>query len=182
MRKATALAAMSLLCATGIAAQHTPAPKPGPEHQKLAYFVGTWTSTGEMKPSPFGPGGKMSYTETCEWFEGRFSVVCRSQGTAPPGPTRGLAIMSYNTEAKAYTYYGIDNSPMNMASVPKGTVEGDTWTFTDESTMGGKQIKSRFTIRIASPTSYSFGWETEQEPGKWASILEGTATKKGAAK
>ena len=69
-----------LFTATVATSQQQPAPKPSAEHQKLAYFVGTWTSTGEMKPSPFGPGGKMTSTETCEWFDGGFAVVCRSQG------------------------------------------------------------------------------------------------------
>ncbi len=30
-------------------------PKRGPEHQKLAYFAGKWTSEGETKPNSFGP-------------------------------------------------------------------------------------------------------------------------------
>jgi hypothetical protein len=162
-----------------VAAQQPAAPKPGPDHQKLGYFVGTWTSTGEMKANPFGPGGKMTMTESCEWFQGGFAVVCRSEGTSPMGPTKGLGIMGYNAEEKVYTYYGLDNSAMNMASVPKGTVQGDTWTYSDEAMMGGKKIKSRFVLKTASPTSYSFKWEMEEAPDKWTTIMEGTATKKG---
>jgi hypothetical protein len=170
---------VTLSCLAGVAAQPPTAPKPGPEHQKLAYFVGTWTSTGEMKASPFGPGGKITMTESCEWFQGGFAVVCRSEGTSPMGPTKGLGIMGYNAEEKVYTYYGVDASPMNMASVPKGTIQGDTWIYNDEAMMGGKKIKSRFVLKIASPTSYSFRWEMEQGPDKWMPVMEGTATKKG---
>jgi hypothetical protein len=172
----------TMFCLAQAAAQQSQAPKPGPEHQKLGYFVGTWTSTGEIKPSPFGPGGKMTSNDTCEWFQGGFAVVCRSQGTTPMGPMKSLAILGYNAEEKVYTYYGVDNSPMNMASVPKGTVEGDTWTYNDESMMGGKKVKSRYLIKTASPTSYSFKFEMEQEPGKWTQVMEGTTTKKAAAK
>ena len=44
------------LFAMVIAAQEpAPVPKPGPEHEKLAYFVGKWVSEAEVKPSPFGP-------------------------------------------------------------------------------------------------------------------------------
>ncbi len=171
------LAALLLVCAAGATAQPQQAPKPTADHQKMNYFVGTWSMTGEMKPSPFGPGGKTSGTETCEWFDGGFSVVCRSQGTTPMGTAKGLAIMGYNADEKVYTYYGIDNSPMNMATVPKGTIAGDTWTFTDESTMGGKKVKSRFVLKTA-PKSYAFKWEMEEAPGKWATIMDGTATKK----
>ena len=100
------------------------APKPGPEHARLGYFVGKWNGEGEMKPGPMGPGGKMKSTDTCEWFEGRFSVICRYEGTTPMGPTKSLGILGYSTEEKVYTYYGVDNTNMTMASVPKGTRAG----------------------------------------------------------
>jgi hypothetical protein len=183
MRRMTAsVVTLAMLCVGAAAAQQTQAPpKPGPEHQKLGYFVGTWSSTGDLKPSPFGPGGKVAMTDSCEWFEGRYAVVCRSEGTSPTGPTKGIGIMGYNPEEKVYTYYGLDNTVMNMASVPKGTVQGDTWTYNDEAMMGGKRVKSRFVLRTGSPTSYTFKWEMEEAPGKWSTILEGTSTKKAAA-
>jgi hypothetical protein len=160
-----------------LAAQAPQAPKPGPEHEKLGYFVGKWTSEGEMKPSPFGPGGKMTMTETCNWFEGKFVVLCHSQGKGPMGAVKGVAIMSYSTEEKVYTYYGADSTGMTMASVPRGTVQGDTWTYTDESTMGGQKVKSRFTMTVQSPTAYTFKWEMQGADGKWTSLMEGRAAK-----
>lgn len=168
----------ALACiSASLAAQTPPAAKPGPEHEKLGYFVGKWTSEGEMKPSPFGPGGKMTTTDTCEWFEGKFVVVCRSEGKSPMGPVKGIALMSYSSEEKVYTYYGADNTGMTMASVPRGTVQGDTWTYTDEQTMGGRKVKSRYTIKAQSPTAYTFTWETQGPDGKWVSVMEGKATK-----
>lgn len=152
-------------------------PKPGPEVKRLDYFVGKWTSTGEMKPSPFGPGGKTTGSDTCTWFDGGFAVVCNSTGTGPMGPMKGLGIMSYSTDLKAYTYYGVDNTGMVMTTVPKGTVKGDTWTYDDESIMGGQKIKARYTLKIASPTSYSFTWEMAGPDGKWMPIMTGTSTK-----
>jgi hypothetical protein len=35
-------------------------PKPGPEVEKLAYYLGTWKGEGESKSGPFGPAGKLS--------------------------------------------------------------------------------------------------------------------------
>ena len=83
-----------------LSAQAPQPPKPGPEVQKLAMFAGRWTSTGEMKPGPMGPGGKMTATSNCEWFEGGFYIVCRSDGTTPGGPMKGLGILGYSTERK----------------------------------------------------------------------------------
>lgn len=152
-------------------------PKPGPEHQRLGYFVGKWTTEGEAKPGPMGPGGKFSWTETCEWFEGRFAVVCRSEGKTPMGPGRSLGILSYSPETKAYTYYGVDNLGMTMTSVPRGTVKGDTWTYLDESTMGGKPMKVRVTIQELSPTAYTFKMEMQGDDGKWMTTMESKSTK-----
>jgi hypothetical protein len=159
------------------AAQAPAAPKPGPEHARLGYFVGKWNADGEMKPGPMGPGGKMKSTDTCEWFEGRFSVICRSEGTTPMGPAKSIGILGYNVEQKVYTYYGIDNSAMTMASVPKGTVQGDTWTYTDEGTMGGQTYKSRVTIKELSPTAYTFRMEMQGPDGKWVPMMESKNTK-----
>ena len=152
-------------------------PKPGPEHKRLDHFVGKWTSEAEVKQNPFMPAGKMTSTDECQWFDGGFSVVCNYQGNSPMGPTKGIGIMSYNTDEKAYTYYEVNNGPMAMASVPKGTVQGDTWTYNDEAKMGGKTVTSRYTIKELSPTSHSFKWETKAEDGTWKTVMEGTSKK-----
>lgn len=171
------LAGTALLLAGAVAAPAQEAPKPGPEHQKLGYYVGEWKSEGELKANPVMPAGKYTSEDECEWFEGGFAVVCESEGSGPMGKTKGLALMGYNTEDKVYTYYGVDNSGMVMSTVAKGTVEGDTWTYTDEGKMGGKLIKSRYTLKQASPTEYSFKWEMQGDDGKWATLMEGKSTK-----
>jgi len=159
------------------AAQAPPPMKPGPEHKRLEYFVGNWTGEGEMKPGPMGPGGKMTSTDSCEWFEGGFSVVCHSEGKSPMGPMKSIGILGYNPEEKVYTYYGVDNSGMTMSSVPHGTVQGNTWTYTDEGMMGGKKYKSRVTIKELSPTAYTFTMDMQGPDGKWAPMMESKMTK-----
>src|SRR5438128_9471790 len=68
MVKHAARVGVLILTLWGVAAVMAQAPagppQPGPEHKKLAYFVGKWTSEAELKPSPFGPGGKYLATET----------------------------------------------------------------------------------------------------------------------
>lgn len=176
--KSLALCAAALVVGIQLAAAQAPAPpKPGPEHARLGYFVGKWTTEGEMKASPMGPGGKITSSDTCEWFEGHFSVVCRTEGKTPVGPNKSIGIMGYNSEEKVYTYYGIDNSNMTMASVPRGMVQGDTWTYTDESVMGGQKTKSRVTIKELSPTAYTFTMELQGPDGKWMPMMESKSTK-----
>jgi hypothetical protein len=170
------LAAVSVAGA-GAAAAQNPAAKPGPEHKALGFFVGKWNVEGELKPGPMGPGGKYTATDTCEWFEGGFSVICRSEGKMPTGPAKSIGILGYSPEEKVYTYYGIDNSSMTMASVPKGTRQGDTWTYTDESTMGGQKVKSRVVITEVSPTVYTFKMDFQGPDGKWMPAMEAKNTK-----
>ena len=150
-----------------------PTPAPGPEYAKLGFFVGRWTGEAEMKPSPFAPGGKITSTDTCEWFEGKYAVVCQQGGKSPMGPTKGIAIFSYSAEEKVYTYYGIDNTNMVSTTVTRGTLTGDTWVYNDEQKVGGKTIKSRYTIKMVPPDAYHFTWEMMGEDGKWTAIVDG---------
>ena len=145
--------AVCLALSSGLALAQAPAekPKPGPEHKKLAYFVGKWTAEAEMKPSPFMPGGRMTNHDTCEWFDGGFAVVCRSEGKGPMGPTKALGILGYSTEEKTYTYYAVNNGPMDMATVPRGTVQDRSWVYDDEAKMGGKMVKSRRSSATTAP-------------------------------
>lgn len=179
MRGMTLAIAVSLVLSSGVALAQAPgeAPKPGPEHKRLGYFVGKWNGEGEMKPNPFMPGGKMSTHDTCEWFEGGFAVVCRYEGKGPMGPTKGIGIMGYSAEEKVYTYYGLDNTAMVMMSAARGTEKAGTWVYDDEAKMGGKTMKSRYTIKETSPTSYTFKWEMLGEDGAWQTVLEGKTTK-----
>lgn len=170
-------AAISLFAASLAAAEAPPKPKPGPEHQRLGYFVGQWKGEGEMKPSEWGPGGKVSSTEKCEWFQGGFSVVCHSDGQCPMGPMKSLGIIGYSAEDTAYTYYATDNSGMTMSTVPHGTLQGDTWTYLDDSMMGGKKVKSRVVIKELSPSQYTFAMDMQAPDGKWNRMMESKYTK-----
>ena len=66
---------------------------------------------------------------------------------------------------------------MTMAAVPKGTVQGKTWSYTDESMIDSKKVKSRITINDVSPTEYTFKMEMQGEDGKWAPWMESKSTK-----
>jgi len=173
-----AAALVMAVTATATAQQPAP-PTPGPEHKKLEYFVGDWKSDGELKANPFMPAGKYSSEDDCEWFEGGFAVICKSDGKSPTGsPTKGIGIIGYSTEEKAYTYYGVDNSGMVPTTVAKGNYQGDVLTFTDEAKYGGQLIKSRYTLTITGPKSYTFKWEMQGPDGNWNALMQGTTTKK----
>jgi hypothetical protein len=173
--------AIAVLCLTLVSAPLALAqapqgpPKPGPEHKRLAYFVGKWSGEADMKKSDFGPAGKIMMTERSELFPGGFYVVAHSDGKGPMGEMKGLSILGYDAKKKVYTYYAVNNG--GMSENAEGTAKGPDWTWTSEQEMNGKMVKSRFTMKELSPTSYSFKWESSTGGAAMATIMEGKMTK-----
>jgi hypothetical protein len=163
--------AMTLISGiTVVAQQPASPPQPSPEHKKLAAFVGTWKDEAEMKPSPFGPGGRMSLTETCDWFTGGFGVVCYTETLRITDVLKTLTVLTYDAEEKIYRLYEFNS--VGWSSAAKGTVAGDTWTFDGESKLGGKPIRSRLTIRLSSPDSAVMRSEVSIEGGPMIVFME----------
>jgi len=169
-------AATSVVTFAGAAfAQGPQMPKPAPEHQRLNYYVGEWKSEGEMKASPFGPGGKFTSTDHNRML-GDFFLVLESQGSGPMGATKEVAVIGYDSKAKTYTY---DNfASMGMHGTSLGTVSGDTWTWlSPEQEMGGKKVKGRFTLKEVSPTEYTYTYDVSTDGGTWTNVMVGKSTK-----
>ena len=151
-------------------------PKPGPELQKISYFVGNWTSEGDMKAGPMGPGGKVTIQEEGKWMDGGFFVVFHSTFKTAVGNGTGIALMGYDPQESVYTYDEFNS--MGEAEHAKGTLDGDTWTYTAEEKMNGQTMNGRFTIKQLTPTSYSFKFEMSPPGGEFATVMDGKATKK----
>jgi hypothetical protein len=176
MKRLGMILAAVILLATAAAAQME-MPKPGPEHKKMDFFVGTWTMEGDMKPGPMGPGGKMTENEKCEWMEGGFFLVCHADYKMEKmGNGVGLSVMGYSKDDKAYTYREFSSDGEFLDA--RGQLAGDTWTWTSENKMGGTTMKGRFTMKMTSSTSYNFSFEMSQDGTNWTLVLDGKATKK----
>lgn len=177
MRKTIVLVVVVLSSVGGAGWAQEGAPKPAPEHKRLAYFAGNWDFRGEAKASPMGPAGPITFRETCELFEGGFALVCRTEGKSPMGPTKSHSIMSYDVDKKAYTYTAAEsNTPVFTAL---GQAAGETWTWMTESTMGGKVMKTKVIVKETAPTGYEFRMEMAMDGGTFTPIMEGKATKAG---
>src|SRR5207237_8264791 len=64
-------------------------------------FLGKWTVESEIKANKYMPAGKGVSTETCTLGPGGFYAESLAEGQVP---TR-LAIIAYDSHAKAYTSY-----------------------------------------------------------------------------
>lgn len=164
------------LAALAFANQQKEPPKPGPEVKKLEVFVGNWAGEGEMKPGPWGPGGKVTSESECSWFEGGWQLVCRESGKGDMGTMKSQYVLGWSPEDKVYKYQGFDST--GWMGTATGTVSGNTWSWTGEDKMGGKLIKSRYTITLPSPTVQTFKWETSEDGKTWKVAAEGKSTKK----
>ena len=168
---------LAVLLAVGLVMAQGPAkaPKPGPDHKRMGYFVGTWTGEAESKASPFGPAGKSSSTQTCEWYNGGFALVCNDTGSAGPVQWKGTSLMAYDPETKMYRYSSVNN--MGESDQATGTVKGKVWTWTSEGKKGGKPFKGVFTITEVSPTSYTYKWDASFGGGPVETLMSGKNTK-----
>jgi hypothetical protein len=172
-----ALAGVCFAAGTVLASQHTEMPKPGPETKKLGAFAGKWKGESTMQPGPWGPGGAMTTESDCSWYEGGFQMVCRDSSSGAMGKMKSEAVLGWSSEEKTYKYMGFDS--MGMMGSATGTLAGNTWSWTGEDKMGGKVIKSKYTIVNVTPTSQTFKWEVSDDGGKtWKMAAEGKSTKR----
>jgi hypothetical protein len=152
-------------------------PKPGPEYQRLAYFVGTWNFSGEAKAGPMGPGGPITFKEVCELMDGGWALICRTDGKNPMGPTKAVSIMSYDAAKKAYTYTAAESNMPAFTAI--GELAGPSWNWTTEMLMGGQTMRTKVTVKEGGPTSYDFTMEMAVGSGAFTPLISGKATKAG---
>jgi hypothetical protein len=154
-------------------------PKPGPEVKKLDYFVGSWTLEGTVAQGPWGAGGKFTSTATSEWMPGDFFVVGHADFKMPPeigGEGKATSIIGYDADENVYTRDEFNS--LGRREVSKGTVSGDTWTWTSSQSYGGQEIKQKMTIKVLTPASYSMKFELSMDGTTWMMFMDGKATKK----
>ncbi len=167
---------ISVLLLAALAFSQMAPPKPAPELKKLDYFAGSWTSSGDAKPGPMGPGGKFTESGKGEWMEGGFFLVIHSDfNGGDMGTAKGVAYMGYDPQEKVYTYDAFSSMGENIHS--RGTLDGDTWNWTSDMKMGPKTLKTRYTMKILSPAAYTFKAEMSEDGTKWDTMMEGKAAK-----
>ena len=163
--------ALLILAVTGQAK----APTPGPEHQALAFWIGTWHIEAEGKPNPLFPEGEYRATMTGEWFQGGFHVVCHTDWTGALGAYSVLKSVGYDPVTEDYYIYTIDGR--GGGTVYRGTMRDDVWTYTAEMTLEGKPLTFRWTIRNPSPGVITWTSNLSIDGGPWILAGEARATR-----
>ncbi len=151
-------------------------PKPGPEHEKLAGFVGNWVSEGEITQNPFGPAEKVSGTFKCEWYRGKFAVITHGVNKKKlSGEEHWLNVITYDADAKSYTWYSMDSSGWNGLS--KATFTGDSFSAEWSVSANGKIYKDRSTYSGIGTNKRTYLEEYSEDGVTWTPFIRLTNTK-----
>ena len=150
-------------------------PKPPPEVEKLSYFIGPWTTEGEIKQGTPGSGGAVQGRQMCRWMPGKFFVGCMIESKSPTGTMQIEAMMGYDADKKVYKWWSFDN--LGQAESATGTVKDGTWTWMGNSKVGDKTVQTRYTISDTTPDGYVTRWESSPDGKAWAPLMTGKVTK-----
>lgn len=143
----------------------TTPPKPGPEHDALKWWVGTWKCKGAMETSPMGPGHPTEGTMTFKSTTGGFFVegAWKEKKTKDaPVPSSGRMTLGYNSFGKVYQMSWMGSMGEMSLGTSKGW-EGDklTWTTADAgmtmkdtyTKVSDKEVNLDSTVTMAGKTS-----------------------------
>lgn len=144
-------------------------PKPGPEVQKLAKWLGAWQCTHEIKT---GTPEKGEWSFACEWAPSGFFLLCKAKRQT----TEMAAVWGYSTEERAYwTFRYFNNGAMEFS---KGWENGSTWTYIYENERsGGKTQRRQLKSTFESPTVWTYQWDRSVEGEPWVTTQIGRCTK-----
>lgn len=170
-RIAFAVGLVLLVFAISIWAQ-AQAPKPYPELTKFDAFLGHWSSEGEYKPGPWGPGGKVTGERTVKRILGGFFIEFQSTAKGPKGESRSIWIVGYDPLKKKY----LNNEYYDNGTVASGTyvIDGKTCTYSGMFSVGGNPYMLRMTgVFAADLMSYTVRGETSADGKTWIPYYEG---------
>jgi Protein of unknown function (DUF1579) len=145
-------------------------PQPGPEHQRLEFFVGRWQVEGDDKF-----GGKVTRTSTCEWFDGRFHVICRADSTSSlRGNTKDLELLTYDSEQRAVCE--LQHRQLWDSTLATGKLDGKTWRWTGEAATKGKPVIDILWTETSADT-YTIKVGLSTDKGAPVTFFNGKATR-----
>ena len=152
---AAAALAASVTFAPTVSAQEKRTARPA-GYDKLQMFVGTWTIEGRED----------RYRETCDWYEGRFMIVCNTEAKRKDGGvTKSMSLIGYLPEEDVVTYHGFNSRGRNETQ--RGGFKGTTFWVEGDARVDGKMVKSRVTITPKTDGTFTLLSESSTEGGPW---------------
>jgi hypothetical protein len=164
----------SIIVSVSVMAQ-SPAAAPGAEHKRLDPFVGRWNIEGVAQASPYGPAGKLTSVDTFEWMPGGFFMTHRWDSRQGGVEIKGMEVIGYDRNSKVYTSRFFDN--LGNTGAFRATTQGQTWTWTGDTQVGGKPLKERCTTIAATAATFTTKCEYSTDGAKWLANFDLKATR-----
>jgi uncharacterized protein DUF1579 len=178
MKRISPLFSLLVVCFATTVQARPPTPKPHPELTKLQRFVGDWTYDGEYKPTPLGPGGKVTGEFHVRMVLKGFFAQCDGVERDAMGETRFVEIWGYDPSNKNYfssRYEDDDGAPY----LETFTNNGDTVPVTGSLIADGKRYWTRRT-ELWSPNGATMKSELSADGKTWILLYEGKVTRANA--
>ncbi len=146
---------------------------PGPEHEVLKHFAGSWTTKAKFVMDPAKPAEESTGTsENTMILGGRFMHQVY-KGSMMGRPFEGVGVWGYDNMKKQYTSVWLDNNTTSIMP-STGTYDAATKSFTEIAEEG----KMRMVTRIVSDTEHQFEMYGVGPDGKEMKVGEITYTRK----
>ena len=168
------------------ASQVTPAPagQPSapPELEQIKFFIGSWTCTGTVNASDFGPAHKTRSTVKTHsdldgfWYSG---VVQELKTAENPHPVKGVFHMTYDGAKKQFALMWVDNFGGWSMEFSPG-LQGDTLAWEGEANMMGTKIPSRDKFVKKGEDGLTHAYDFQMK-GQWTTVGEETCKRAAAA-
>jgi hypothetical protein len=149
--------AAKLVVAALAATPATTDPPRDPGYAPLENLIGEWTTVGSED----------TFRETCEWYHGRFHVVCHSTRKREDGTMgHGMSILGFMPGA-GYVYTGIGNRG-RYETLEKGTFADGVLEYRSTATDDGKTVVTRIRVGPAHDGRMPFVVDTSTDGGAWS--------------
>lgn len=171
---AVAVGLAASLASTALYGQ-APVPTPGPEHQKLAIWVGDWTYEGEAQATPLGPAGRLAGKSTVRPILGGFFVEWQGEETGPSGTYQWRNIDGYDPVNRTFTWNGFGSDGGFQTGTY--TITGTTVAYSGVVVAGGKPYHIKGTIVFATDLMSFVEKREVSVDGTWIPQFEVRSTK-----
>ena len=145
--------------------------------KQLDFYVGHWSSRGQTRNGPTDRFTTVRTSESCNWVIGGHAVECRERVTTSSGSSDGIYLLTYDSAAKQFTVYGLDDTGMELSGV--GNVEPGTgkWLWTLEMTNGGQTSRWRYEFAPINRARRNMTLLLQDADGKWTTMTNTVYTR-----
>ena len=142
---------------------------PGPEHDRLEVFAGTWKTVGpsytegQSNQTLRASTVPMALMDTYEWLPGGFFLVHRWDGTVGEQAFQGLEVIGYDAASRSYSSWFFDNN--GNCPVYRVTEQDGIWTYT------GDRQRATYVVGDGGD-AMTVHWEWSRDGANWHPLCD----------